>query len=176
MFKNDLFHSFRRVMHICIGNLITMGSDNGLSPSWRQAIIWTNTGILLIGPLGTNFNEIVIKIQTFSLNYRLQNGGHLVSASVCWHYSCIFINIDMFYSTYRYSYIQKTINDISSSRGKWVKRNKLLTCRCRLPPGPQLQGTPTLWRHRVFPMEFWLAPCKARVPSRSSVETKPHHL
>ena len=28
----------------------------------RQAIIWTNTRILLIGPLGTNFSEILIKI------------------------------------------------------------------------------------------------------------------
>ena len=32
----------------------------------RQAIIWTNAGILLIGPLGTNVNEIIIEIQTFS--------------------------------------------------------------------------------------------------------------
>ena len=30
-----------------------IGSDNGLAPGWRQAIIWINTGILLIGPLGT---------------------------------------------------------------------------------------------------------------------------
>ena len=47
-----------RVTHICVGNLITIGSDNGLSPGRRQAIIWTNTGILLIGHLGTNFSEI----------------------------------------------------------------------------------------------------------------------
>ena len=47
-----------RVTHICVGNLTTIGSDIGLSPGRRQAIIWTNTGILLIGPLGTNFSEI----------------------------------------------------------------------------------------------------------------------
>ena len=52
--------------HICVGKLTNIGSDNGLSPGRRQAIIWTNTGILLIGPLGTNFNEILIKIPTFS--------------------------------------------------------------------------------------------------------------
>ena len=40
-------------------------SDNGLSPGRRQAIIWTNAGILLIGPLGTNFIDILIGIQTF---------------------------------------------------------------------------------------------------------------
>ena len=43
-----------------------IGSDNVLSPGWRQAMIWNNTGILLIGPLATNLSEIVIKIQTFS--------------------------------------------------------------------------------------------------------------
>ena len=68
-------------MHICI--VTTIGSDNGLSPGGRhQAIIWTNAGILLIGPLGTNFSEILIGIQTFSLRKciwkcRLVNGGHL---------------------------------------------------------------------------------------------------
>ena len=33
----------------------------------RQAIICTNAGLLLIGPLGTNFSGIRIKIQPFSL-------------------------------------------------------------------------------------------------------------
>ena len=56
-----------RVMHICVNKLSIIGSDNGLSPQRRQAIIWTNAGILLIGPLGTNFSENLIKIQTFSL-------------------------------------------------------------------------------------------------------------
>ena len=54
-----------RVTHICVGKLANIGSDNGLSPGRRQAIIWTNAEILLIGPLGTNFSEIVIEIQTF---------------------------------------------------------------------------------------------------------------
>ena len=49
-----------------VSKLTVIGSDNGLSPGRRQAIIWTNTGILLIGPLGTNFNEIFIEIHTFS--------------------------------------------------------------------------------------------------------------
>ena len=51
--------------HICVGNLTIIGSDNGLSPGRRQAIIWTNAGLLSIGTLGTN-NEILIDIQTFS--------------------------------------------------------------------------------------------------------------
>ena len=41
-------------------------SDNGLSPAPRQAIIRTNAGILSIGPLGTNFSEILIEIYIFS--------------------------------------------------------------------------------------------------------------
>ena len=44
--------------HICVTNLTIIGSDNGLSPGRRQAIIWTNAGILLIGPLETKFSEI----------------------------------------------------------------------------------------------------------------------
>ena len=49
-------------MHICIGNLTIIGSDNGLSPGQRQAIIWTNDGILLIGTLGIKFSVILIGI------------------------------------------------------------------------------------------------------------------
>ena len=47
-----------RVTPICVGKLTIVGSDNGLSPGRRQAIIWTNAGILLIRPLETNFNEM----------------------------------------------------------------------------------------------------------------------
>ena len=55
-----------RVTYIWVGKLTIIGSDNGLSPERREAVIWTNAGILLIGPLGTNFSEILIAIQTFS--------------------------------------------------------------------------------------------------------------
>ena len=55
-----------RVTHICLSDLTIIGSDNGLSPGRRQAIIRTRAGILLIRPLGTNFNEILIEILIFS--------------------------------------------------------------------------------------------------------------
>ena len=56
-----------RVTHICVSKLTIIGSDNGLSsPDGRQAIVWTNDGLLLIGPLGTNFSEILMEILTFS--------------------------------------------------------------------------------------------------------------
>ena len=51
-----------RVTHICVGKLTTIGSDNDLSPGRRQTIIWNNDGILLFGPVGRNFSEILIEI------------------------------------------------------------------------------------------------------------------
>ena len=54
-----------RVTHICVSKLTTIGSDNDLSSGRREAIIWTSAGILWIGPLGTNFSENLIGIQTF---------------------------------------------------------------------------------------------------------------
>ena len=75
---NVLTH-WGRVTHICVGNLTIIGSDNGLSPGRRQAIIWTNAGILLIGPLETNFSEIQIGIQTFSFKKM-----HLKMSSAKW--------------------------------------------------------------------------------------------
>ena len=66
-----------RVTHKCVSKLAIIGSDNGLSPGRRQAIIWTNAGILLIGPLGTNFSETSIEIYTFSfkkIHLKLSSG------------------------------------------------------------------------------------------------------
>ena len=54
------------VTHICVCKLTIIGSDNDLSPDRRKAIIWTNAGLLLIGPFETKFSEILIEILTFS--------------------------------------------------------------------------------------------------------------
>ena len=73
---NSLTH-WGRVTHICVGNLTIIDSDNGLSPGRRQAITWTNVGILLIGTLGTNFSEMLIEIHTFSFkktNLKMSSG------------------------------------------------------------------------------------------------------
>ena len=74
--------------HICVGNLTIIGSDNGLSPGRRQAITWTNVGILLIGPLGTNFNEMLIEINTFSFKKI-----HLKMSSGKWRPFCLYLNV-----------------------------------------------------------------------------------
>ena len=56
----------RSYMHICITKQTLIGPDICLSPDQRQAVIYTNAGILLIGPLGTNFSEILSEIHTLS--------------------------------------------------------------------------------------------------------------
>ena len=83
----DLTH-WGWVTHICVSKETIIGSDNGLSPGRRQAIIWTNAGILLIGPLGTNFNEISIKIHTFSFKEM-----RLKMSSGKWRPFCLSLNV-----------------------------------------------------------------------------------
>ena len=80
--NDDLFNSLRP------SELNIIVSDNGWSPGRRQAIIWTNTWILFIWPLGTNFSEMLIEIHTFHSRKcmwkcRLRKGGHFVLASMC---------------------------------------------------------------------------------------------
>ena len=84
---NVLTH-WGRVTHICVSELTIIGSDNGLSPGRRQAIIWTNDGILLIGPIGTNFNDISIGIQTFSFKKM-----HFKMSSAKWRPFCLSLNV-----------------------------------------------------------------------------------
>ena len=71
-----------------LSKLSILGSDNGLSPGRRQAIIQTNAGILFIWPFGTNFSEILIEINTFSfkkMHLKMSSGKWrpFVSASIC---------------------------------------------------------------------------------------------
>ena len=77
-----------RMTHICVGKLTIIGSDNGLSPGRHQAIIRTNAWILLIRPLGTNFNEMLIEILTFSfMKMRLK------VSSAKWRPFCLGLNV-----------------------------------------------------------------------------------
>ena len=89
---NNLTH-WGRVTHICVSKLTIIGSDNGLSPGRRQAIIWTNDGILLIRTFQTHFSEIVSEIHTFSckkIHWKMSSGkwrpfclGHIVLKHNC---------------------------------------------------------------------------------------------
>ena len=76
-----------RVAHIWVSKLSTICSDNGLSPGRRQAIIWTSAGTLLIWTIGTNFNEMLIEIHTFSVKKI-----HLKMSSTKWWPFCLGLN------------------------------------------------------------------------------------
>ena len=84
---NVLTH-WGRATHVCVGKLTIIGSDNGLSPERRQAIIWTNAVILLIGPLGTNSSDFLIGIHTFSLKKM-----HWKMSSAKWRSFCLGLNV-----------------------------------------------------------------------------------
>ena len=71
-----------------VSKLPTIGLDNGLLPGQRQAIIWTNAGILLIGPLRTNFSEILIEIPIFSFKKM-----HLKESSAKWQPCCLGLSV-----------------------------------------------------------------------------------
>ena len=77
-----------RETHICVGNLTIIGSDNGLSPGRRQAIILTNAGILSIGPLGINFSGNLIEILTFWFTKM-----RLKVSSAKWRPFCLGLNV-----------------------------------------------------------------------------------
>ena len=109
-----------RVTHICVGKLTIIGSDNGLSPDRRQTIIWTNAGLLLIGPLGTNFSEILIGIQTFSLKKM-----HLKMSSAKWRPLCLGLNVLSAWG--RWPQNGLTINNARPSVGRMLAINETYT-------------------------------------------------
>ena len=75
-------------------NCISIVSDNGLSPVRLQAITWNNADLLLIGPLGTNFSEIRIKIE----NVISEMGPFCPGEE------------DLFLSVYRWNFTKITVN------------------------------------------------------------------
>ena len=77
-----------RVRHICVSKLIAIGSDNGWAPARRQAIVWTNDEIPVIGPLGTNFSGILIETHISSFKKL-----HLKMSSGKWRPSCLGLNV-----------------------------------------------------------------------------------
>ena len=83
------YHSLRpthwgRVTHICVSKLTIICSYNDLLPGQHQAIISTSAGILLIGPLGTNFSEILIEIYVFIQENEFENVVRKVAAFLSW--------------------------------------------------------------------------------------------
>ena len=79
---------WRQVTQICISKLTIIGSDDGLSLGRHQATIWTNAGILSIGPLGSNFSEMLIEIHTISFKKT-----YLKMSSAKWRPFCLGLNV-----------------------------------------------------------------------------------
>ena len=86
--NRPLLTHWGRVTHICVSNITTIVPDNGLSPDRRRAIIWTNTGMLLIRTLGTNCGEILSEIHIFSFMKM-----HLKMSSAKWRPFCLGRNV-----------------------------------------------------------------------------------
>ena len=69
------------VTHMWVRKLIIIGSGNGLSPVRPQATSWTNSDLVSIEPLGSNFGEIRnTNLQSWKCIWksRMQNGRHFV--------------------------------------------------------------------------------------------------
>ena len=124
-----------RVTHICVSRLTIIASDNGLSPGRRQAIIWTSAGILSIGPLGTNFSEILIAIITFSFKKM-----RLKVSSAKWRPCCLGFNV---------------LNCCLFARTRHYFMPSLLNLLLRsLPIGDGKQSRPASWMsHKSQPIE-----------------------
>ena len=73
-----------RVTHIRVSKLTIIVSDHGLSLGRRQAIIWTNAGLLSIGPPGTNFSEVLIAICIFIQENAFENVARKLAAILSW--------------------------------------------------------------------------------------------
>ena len=71
-----------------LNDLTIIVSDNGLSLSQLQAIIWTNAGILSIQTLRTNFGELSSEIHTFSFTKK-----HFKMLSAKWCQFCLGLNV-----------------------------------------------------------------------------------
>ena len=149
--------------HICVVKLTIIGSDNGLSPGRRQAIIWTNAGILLIGPLGTNFSYILIGIQTFPFKKM-----HLKMSSAKWRPFCLGLNVirgyrgwwcsgywhrwDIHNHTWCYQYkTRRPENDNPSGWPTLVKCKKNWKCRGTHKNDQGWKVTITSWNFRPIP-------------------------
>ena len=59
-------------MHICVSILTIIASDNGFLPGQHQAIIWTSAGVLLIGPMGANFSELIFLLKI--IHFKMLSG------------------------------------------------------------------------------------------------------
>ena len=109
-----------QMIHIFVGKLTIIGSDNGLPSDWCQAIIWTNAGILLIGPLVTNFSGILIKIHTFSFKKNAFENVVWKMAAILSPPQCVYTSVLLLhYSQSKCSSISQLVGSLDTIRGKF---------------------------------------------------------
>ena len=161
--------------HICVGKSTIIGSDNGLSPDRRQAIIWTNAGLLLIGPWGTNFSEILIEIHTFSFKKI-----RLKVSSGKWRPFCLGLNVLTHWGWVKHNAsVNYTIigsdNGLSPARHKniiWINAGMLLIG----PLGTNL----VKFLSQLKDFHWWICIWKCRLPkwqpSCPSLNALNHHF
>ena len=172
--------------HIRVSNLAIIGSYNGLSPDRCQAIIWTNAGILLIGPVGTNFSEILIEILKVSLKKM-----RLEVSSAKWRPFCLGLHVlkntyamepvisasSLYQSQFRLPFVHKLLPNICT------------TAKISLPTFPLLIDYPwwKIYRSSFFnlglayrwhstrpganqPSSYWLSPLWLQTDWRGGFE------
>ena len=72
-----------RVVHICVSKLTIIGSDNGLSPGRRQAIIWTNAAILWIRTIGTTSVKSLSNFISLLCPKTIRHSNTIVTTTYC---------------------------------------------------------------------------------------------
>ena len=119
--------------HMCVRNLTIIGSDNGLAPGQRQAIIWTNARIFLIELLETTFADILCEIHPLSFKKR-----YLKTWSAKWRPFCLGPNVLNSQKTMLECVILTVLNgkitdiirvcifDIKQPNCRWLRRHERL--------------------------------------------------
>ena len=145
------------VTHICISKITIIGSDNGLSPGPRQAVIWTNTRILLIRTLRTYFN--------ITCSFKKM---HLKLSSEKWqqHYFFLFPFCKTARSTESCIYLtgvttailwrhQSNLNVITKRSFQWVWKWRKSTNERNLFRTSTLMSNASLERNKTFCVNLW---------------------
>ena len=149
--------------HICVSKLTIIGSDNGSSPGRRQAIIWTNAGILLIQTLGTNFSEIWSAIHTFSFKKML-----LKMASAKWRLFRLGLN-----ELNSWQILESYMVPLHSSNVTWMSWHlKSLATQLFVQQLFQLNNKGNLKALHYWPFEWWIHQWLVDSPHKGPVMQK----
>ena len=140
-----------RVTHICVNKITTIGSNNDLSSGRRQAFIYTNAGILLIGPLGTNFSEFFFGIETFAF-YKM----HLKMSSAKWPPFSLGLNVLSQYavscSAWLMCYKEENFKNAASSENIWMLNIDILNIYFSLLLGSRWKTNVShVWHNKPLP-------------------------